>query len=700
MSGKYPDFVYLKRMKYLILLLTMGCFAQQSAKADFKTINAAINIDAAGKKVSGTATYTFEVLSRIDTIRIDAVNMVFTNVKINNKKVDFRTSAAALKLFKGYKKGKNKLTFDYSAKPKQTMYFVGEKENWQVWTQGQGKNTSHWLPSFDDVNEKVVFNLEIAFDKNYQVISNGVLKDRLEISSDYAWQYRMEKPMSSYLVMVAIGKFAKKTEKAKSGTPLEMYYQPEDAGKAEATYRYSKTIFDFFENEIGMKYPWGVYKQVPVRDFLYAGMENTSATIFSQDFVVDDIGFNDRNYVNVNAHELAHQWFGDLVTATSGKHHWLQEGFATYYALLAEREVFGEDYFNWKLYEMAENLQQAATTDTIPVLNEKASSLTFYRKGAWALHVLREGVGHENFRKAVKNYLEKYAFKNVDTDNFLAEINKVSDYDTAAFKKKWLEKPGFEVAEALTILKRNPFMNQYFAVGEMGSTPFASKQEKLVEIVQSDAYFPIREEAVFQTETVPFEEKEALLRLALQSNELHVRQAVAKTIGKFPVSFYPEYVALLDDKSYITREIALSTLWPLFPEKHTELLDKTSYGIGFNDKNLRIQWLTLALIEKDYRTSEKAKFYDELIDYTSAKYESSVRQNALENLISIGPGDKNTLELLVNPLVHHKWQFSKFAREKIRELIKYAAPRNFYTKMLPDLPENERAQLKRLLDEK
>ena len=106
-------------------------------------------------------------------------------------------------------------------------------------------------------------------------------------------------------------------------------------------------------------------------------MENTTSTIFAQDFVVDSIGFNDRNYINVNAHELAHQWFGDVVTATSGKHHWLQEGFATYYALLAEQHIFGDDYFYNELYDYALQLSKAAKTDTIPVLNEKNKFVVF-----------------------------------------------------------------------------------------------------------------------------------------------------------------------------------------------------------------------------------------------------------------------------------------------------------------------------------
>ena len=150
--------------------------------------------------------------------------------------------------------------------------------------------------------------------------------------------------MSSYLVMLAFGNFVKQEAKSKSGTSLEFYLDKNDVSKFEPTFRYSAALFDYLEQEIGVKYPWGIYRQVPVRDFLYAGMENTTSTIFSQDFVVDSIGFNDKNYINVNAHELAHQWFGDLITAQSSKHHWLQEGFATYYALLAEKEIFGDDF--------------------------------------------------------------------------------------------------------------------------------------------------------------------------------------------------------------------------------------------------------------------------------------------------------------------------------------------------------------------
>src|SRR5690606_8561022 len=157
------------------------------------------------------------------------------------------------------------------------------------------------------------------------------------------------------------------------------------------------------EEEIGVSYPWQNYKQIPVKDFMYAGMENTTVTIFSDTYVIDSISFIDKNYVNVNAHELAHQWFGNLVTEESGTHHWLHEGFATYYALLAEKEIFGNDYYYWQLYQSSQQLIALSEQEKgESLLNPHASSLTFYEKGAWALHILRPIVGDEFFKVAVK----------------------------------------------------------------------------------------------------------------------------------------------------------------------------------------------------------------------------------------------------------------------------------------------------------
>jgi aminopeptidase N len=654
----------------LSLFFVSFSFAQQIDKVDFIKCEALVSPNHIEKSISGSITYEFKVKKTIDTIKIDAVNMLFTDVTINGKSVQFKNSGKKLDLFEGFKKGKNKLTFKFSAKPKQALYFTGQDEDSQIWTQGQGRYTSHWLPSFDDVNEKVIFNISVHFYNKFSFFSNGEFKNANHKSNGFVQgfntiNFQMQKPMSSYLVMLAIGNFEKQTKTTKSGTPLEFYLDKNDVSKFEPTYRYSKEIFDYLEQEIGVKYPWGIYRQVSVRDFLYAGMENTTSTIFAQDFVVDEIGFNDRNYVNVNAHELAHQWFGDLITAQSGKHHWLQEGFATYYALLAERHLFGDDYFYEELNDYAEQLKRASKTDTIPVMNEKASSLSFYKKGAWALHVIREDIGAKNFQKAVKNYLKKYQYKNVKTDDFLKIVKDVSGYDVENFKKVWLETAGFEMEIAQKYLSKNKFTHDYFTLKKSKKSLI-----ELTEILKSDAYYPIKQYIVYQTRNLPFEERQVILETALATNDILVRRAVAESSPVIPEVFKTQYETLLNDNSYQTKEIALTNLWKNFPEERLRYLEQTNKIVGNNDKSFRLTWLALAMNTENLPEQFKTASYNQLLDFASEKYESSVRQNALELLLQMNPNDGKVIELLFKTIIHHKWQFTKFGRDNVRSLLK------------------------------
>ena len=687
-------------MKYFFLLFTSFAFAQQTQFVDFKSVLGKITVDPVHQNVSGDIQYIFEVLQSTDTIKIDAQNMVFSNIKLDNAEVKYHNTQKQLQIIFPFKEGNNTLTFHYLAKPKQTIYFINsnKKENLQIWTQGQGKYTSHWFPSFDDVNEKVVFNLDISFNREYEVISNGKLALKSDFNGFSVWNYRMEKPMSSYLLMLAIGKFEKQILTTQSGIALEMYYEPKDKSKFEPTYRYSKIMFEFLEKEIGVKYPWEIYKQIPVRDFLYAGMENTSATVFSRRYVVDSTGFQDRSYTNVNSHELAHQWFGNLVTAADGKHHWLQEGFATYYALLAEKEIYGEDYFYSKLYESAQQLKFASRTDTIPVLNSKASSLTFYQKGAWALFVLQEAIGEKKFKNAVQSYLKKHSFQNVETADFFAEIRKVSTFDLNNFSKVWLETSVFDNAEANRLLKKNAAAQLLIEIEAIRKKPFLEKKDFLAKVMESNAYFTVKEAIVNQIINEKSEDKKLLLLLALETNNLQIRQAVAANLNKIPEDFRIQYESLLDDKSYQTQEIALFNLWNNFPERRFEYLDKSKTWIGFNDYNLRNLWLSLALNTPNY-FQNKEQYINELIEYSSGNFEATTRQNALQNLISFQLIDNLVLKNIVNATTSHIWQFSKFGRDCIRKLLKNEKMRLLFEQISADLNEQEKYQLNRLLKE-
>ena len=658
-------------MKNILFFFCLGVnvlMAQQTGCVDFKTASVKVSFVPDSAKVIGSVVYKLEILKAVDSVYLDAINMDFSNVAINGKAVSYSNNGKQIWIKKHFKPGKTyKLGFNYSAKPKKALYFIDWRntnskfssqtsssdfkvERRQVWTQGQGKYTSNWLPSIDDMNDKIEFDLSVTFKKTYQVVVNGKLIDRQVGDSTVTWHYDMQNPMPSYLVALAIGRYDKKTEYSKSGIPLEMYYYPEDSLKVEPTYRYTKQMFDFLEEEIGVPYPWQNYKQVPVKDFLYAGMENTGCTIFSDAFVVDSIGFVDKNYVNINAHELAHQWFGNLVTETSGAHHWLQEGFATYYALLAEREVFGDQYYYWRLYEYAQELiEQDRAGGGTSLLNPKSSSVTFYKRGAWVLHMLKEKVGHKAFKKAVKSYLLKYRFKNVKTHDFISEVEKASRENLKEFVKTWLEAKEFNDSLALGSLKQSVFIQEYLMVD---CEVFSSK---CVEYLDSGISEEAKRKIIFQNPDIVKKEH--------FNSSVKVRQAIAQGLYKIPQELKLDYESLLNDKSYVTVETALFNLWNNFPQERGKYLEKTKNIQGFRDKNVRMLWLVLALLTEDFEPQNQARYFKELTAYASSVYGFETRMNAFRYLTQIQACNVSCREHLKEATKHHNWRFVKFAKE-------------------------------------
>ena len=656
-----------------ILLIFSSNLKGQNAQidhVDFTETKARIRIEPDSAKVSGKLQYSFDILKETDTIFIDARNMKFWDVSLNDKKIDFLVSSNTLAIVHDFQPSKNnQLHFSYSAYPKSAMYFI----NWdvtnseaqkQVWTQGQGRYTSNWLPSFDEMQEKLIFDLTVEFPTGYEVIANGTIVEKSTVENGFtSWQYDMENPMSSYLVAIAAGDFSKKNITSSTGDSITLFITADQRSNLDATYRYTSEMFDFLEEEIGVPYPWVNYKQVPVQDFLYSGMENTTTTIFANSLVVDSIGFNDHNYVMVNAHELAHQWFGNLVTEENGEHHWLQEGFATYYALLAEREIFGDDYYYWKLYESAEKLKALSDSGKgESLLNPKASSLTFYQKGAWALHILREEIGDEAFRNGIKNYLEKYQFSNVNTEDFLLKMEAASGMDLTSFRKNWLKQSAFKAIDALSSLKKSIFMTYYLELAGIREFPLEQKFPQLDAALDAPYNDYIVQEAVNQLKGNYSAQAIELYQKAFRTTNLYARQAVALNLENIPATLKDDFETLLDDDSYVTREVALLKLWSEFPANRTVYLEKMKGQTGFFNKNIRMLWLTLSLATPEYKSGETEQFYAELSGYTEAWRPFEVRQNAFGYLYQLESFDDASLKSLIQGTAHHTYSFRNFCR--------------------------------------
>ncbi|MCX2719696.1 M1 family metallopeptidase [Lentiprolixibacter aurantiacus] len=684
------------------LLIGVQLISQTNWPYDFIKGSIEVKIDPFKEEIRGKVRYKLTALDHLDSLYLDARDMELNTVRLNGKEVAYKYDGKKIVVGKSLGRGKRyRLEISYRTQPAQAVYFLGWQDsiprNEQVWTQGQGKYTSNWVPAPDDMNEKIIIDLAISFDKGYEVIANGRLRNARTARSQKIWKYKMDRPMSSYLLAFAIGDYVSSTSSSRSGIPIFLYSYRKDHQKSEPTYRYSEEIFNFLESEIGVPYPWQNYKQVPVRDFLYAGMENTGLTIYSDGYVVDSTAFRDLNYVNVNAHELAHQWFGNMVTETDAGQHWLHEGLATYYAYLSEKQIFGEDYFYWKLWDTAQQLkQQDARGQGEALTDPKAGSLTFYEKGAWAALMLNEAVGKEIFRKSIREFLEEYAFNNATLSQFFTVFEEQCRCSLEDFRKTWFDSATFPYKQAEDHLrKKSPSVGSFLKLQqELMVRP--ETNEDIVQEYWNDIDDPELKGRIIKGYSTSLSEH--FLKNVAREDLLKVNQAVAVSLPSVTPEMQTTFESFLETPSYITRENALYKLWISFPDKRKQYLNATSGVFGLPNRSFRLTWLLLSLLTPDYGTPEtKANWEKELRGYTANYNGFEVRQTAFVVIHDVlGLNDQN-LKDLAQACVHHVWQFRNFARNLMEELLRDEVYRHRVQGMLSELGQKERVYLNKSL---
>ncbi len=457
----------MKKKFYLLVLIiftTISFVAQNKNKAyvydagasprdhnlDFEHMRLYVEFVPEKGLVKGKITHFFTpIRAKVDTFFLDGPGIDVKEAKLNGQTIPFKINNAGITFYpaKTLVWGeKDSLAITYEAYPRKGIYFIGWNDSSnisrkQIWTQGQGVDNRNWFPCYDTPNDKLITEVYVKFNKDYKVLSNGVkVEEKEQKDGTKIWHYKMSHPHSSYLVMLGIGKYEIKETKSKSGVPLRQWYYPEWKDRVEYTYKYNEKIFDFLESEIGVPYGWESYSQIPVQDFMFGAMENTSATLFGDFFEVDSRSFNDRNYVSVNAHELAHQWFGDYVSARSSNSHWLQESFATHYNITAERECFGQDHFDWA----RRTAQTAAinTADKRSISHSETPTSNIYQKGSQVLEMLKYITGREGYNKSVKRYLLDHKYANVDSDDLLEAFQDELGMPLDWFWDEWVYKGG------------------------------------------------------------------------------------------------------------------------------------------------------------------------------------------------------------------------------------------------------------------
>lgn len=412
-----------------------------------------ISLNPAEGLVKGKVTHYFTPLRpSVDSFFLDAIKMNIKEILLNDKPVKYHNDSSGISILPAEPLHWNteyNLTITYEVNPQRGLYFIGwnDKNNLsrkQVWSQGEAIDNRCWIPMYDDRNDKLLTEMYVTFDSSYKVLSNGKLEE-LKNNNDgtNTWHYAMSHPQAPYLVMLGIGKYDIKETHSASGVPMHFYYYPEWKDRVEPTFEYSEAMVDFYEKEIGVKYPWESYSQIPVQDYMFGAMENTTATIFGDFYMVDKRGHLDRNYIGVNSHELAHQWFGDYVTARSESHQWLQESFATYYNQLFEKETLGQETFDWDRRGSQNAAIEESNKNKFAVAHSEGGGVRIYGKGAFVLNMLKYIVGgREVYNKAIKYYLEKHPYQNVDSHDLLIAFEETTGMELEWFWDEWIYRGG------------------------------------------------------------------------------------------------------------------------------------------------------------------------------------------------------------------------------------------------------------------
>jgi aminopeptidase N len=250
------------------------------------------------------------------------------------------------------------VSVEYSCTPRKGLYFVQPDSGYpakprQIWTQGEDMDNHFWFPCYDFPNDKATSEVIATVSRDLTVLSNGKLisvrEDAKAGTKTFHW--REGKPHASYLIMLAIGNYAVLRDKA--GTvPLEYYVYPDRVEDARVCFRETAAMIRFFNEKIGFVYPWEKYAQVLIHEFVVGGMENTSATSLADNATVFDArARTDQSPTSLIAHELAHQWWGDVVTCKDWRHLWLNESFASYFDPLYHEATVGGDHFAFTMYE-------------------------------------------------------------------------------------------------------------------------------------------------------------------------------------------------------------------------------------------------------------------------------------------------------------------------------------------------------------
>jgi aminopeptidase N len=384
------------------------------------------------------------------------VELDVTGAKVDGKAADFEHDGAhvVVHLPRLVKKGsKLEVALAYKATPRRGLYFIAPDADFpkrpvQAWTQGQDEDSRFWFPCLDTPAQKCSSEVTATFPKKMTALSNGVQLSDVVKGDRRTMRFHLDAPHSPYLVTLVVGEFEAHEAKAGLGTVKTLFPKgrKDDALRCVAR---TPEMVKLFEKVTGRAYPWGDYAQVFVNEFIFGGMENTGATTLTDLVLHDERAHLDYSAEFLIAHELAHQWFGDLLTCRDWPHGWLNEGFATYAEILWKEEGESRDEADHqRKVDLESYLSEVSDRYARPIVARKFDAPIdlfdrhLYEKGALVLHELRTRLDDDDFFLVVKEYVKAHAGGAVETVDLARSVERVTGKNLDRFFDEYVHRAG------------------------------------------------------------------------------------------------------------------------------------------------------------------------------------------------------------------------------------------------------------------
>lgn len=417
-----------------------------------------LTLDIPKKSFKGACNITLTpVRQGIKQLTLDAVDLEIESVLIDNvsQPFDYDGENLTINLLQPTTDKQFKLAIAYSkTEPQRGIYFILPDENYpnkptQVWTQGEDEDSRFWFPCFDYPGQLATSEIKIKVAKPYIAVSNGELIAQEETKNFNIFHWLQKQIHPTYLMTLAVGNFAIIEDKC-GNIPVNYYVEKNREADAQRSMGKTPRMIAFFSEKFGYPYPYPKYAQVCVDDFIFGGMENTSTTLLTDRCLLDERAtLDNKNTESLVAHELAHQWFGDLVVIKHWSHAWIKEGMASYCEVLwTEHEYGKDDAAYYLLKEARAYIQEDSSRYRRPIVTNvyrEAIELYdrhLYEKGACVYAMIRAILGDELWQKTIHTFVQDNAHKTVETIDLLRAIEKATGYNLGSIFDQYVFRGG------------------------------------------------------------------------------------------------------------------------------------------------------------------------------------------------------------------------------------------------------------------